>query len=209
MIRASLIYLFGGAHVFLREAGIILEDWYDRYQSLAGAALVLVLVNPENISTVGFQLSFGATFALALFFQPIKESLPVKPDYLGGILAASLSAQIGVFPVLAVHFGRVHPWAPFINLVAIPGVTAVLYLGIIALVFGQGVFVTSMISLLASKVIFHFRGLIRKISALPLTSVKIAEPTPLFLASYFVLIFWLRRRLIFGKHDNIGLWKNL
>ncbi|MFB6214238.1 MAG: ComEC/Rec2 family competence protein, partial [Candidatus Bipolaricaulia bacterium] len=195
LLRASLIYLFGGAHLWLKEAGVILDDWYDRYQALAGAALVLVIINPESFSTVGFQLSFGATFALALFFRPIQEALPVKSDYLRGIIGASLSAQLGVSPVLAVHFGGIHPWAPFINLLAIPGVTAILYLGIVATIFGQGIAGPSGLGLLASKAIFLFRGAIRNISSLPLARIQLPSPTPLTLLSYLVLLYWFKRKL--------------
>lgn len=195
LMRASLIYLFGGAHLWLKEAGIILDDWYDRYQALAGAALVLVIINPETISTVGFQLSFGATFALALFFQPIQKALPIKPDYLNGIIAASLSAQLGILPVLTVHFGKIHPWAPLINLIAIPGVTAVLYLGIVAITFGQVVPGFFDLGTMTGRAILFFRGTIEKISSLPLAKVQLTSPSPLLLLSYFIFLFWLKRRL--------------
>ncbi|MBS3791265.1 ComEC/Rec2 family competence protein [Candidatus Bipolaricaulota bacterium] len=195
LLRASVIYLFGGAHLWFKKAGIILDDWYDRYQALAGAALFLVIINPESISTVGFQLSFGATFALALFFRPIQEALPVKPDYLSGIIGASISAQLGVSPVLAVHFGQIHPWAPIINLLAIPGVTAILYLGIVTAIFGQGIAGLSWLGLLTSKSILLFRGGIRKISALPLARVHLPNPTPLSLLSYLILLYWLKQEL--------------
>lgn len=195
LLRASVIYLFGGAHLWLKKAGIILDDWYDHYQALAGAALFLVIINPESISSVGFQLSFGATFALALFFRPIQRALPIKPDYLSGIIGASISAQLGVSPVLAVHFGQIHPWAPIINLLAIPAVTAILYLGIAATIFGQGIAGLSWLGFLTSKTILLFRGAIRKISALPLARVQLPTPTPLFLLSYLILLYWFKQKL--------------
>jgi len=195
LLRASIIYFFGGVHLWFKQLGIILDGWYDRYQALAGAALLLVIVNPETISTVGFQLSFGATFALALFFQPIKELLPVKPDYFGGILAASLSAQLGVSPVIAVHFGRVHPWAPFINLIAIPGVSAVLYLGILVLILGGELASLTALGSIASKAILLFRRIIGKFAEFPYVSIDPPAPTSSLLVSYFILLYWLWRRL--------------
>ncbi len=205
LLRASLIYFFGGAHLWLKGGGVILDDWYDRYQALAGAALVLVIINPETIFTAGFQLSFGATFALALFFNPIRESLPVRPNYLRGIIAASLSAQLGISPVLAVHFGQIHPWAPFVNLLAIPGVTAVLYLGIATLIFGHDIAAISSLGLLTSKAILLFRGAIGKISALPLARVQLPSPTPLSLLAYFVLLYWLKRKLSLAGRKDLKL----
>ena len=203
LLRASLIYLFGGAHLWLKRTGIILDDWYDKYQALAGAALILVLINPENISTVGFQLSFGATFALALFFRPIKEALPRKPAYLQGIVAASLSAQLGVSPVLAVHFGQIHPWGPFVNVIAIPGVTAVLYLGIVAVIVGRGLVGFSALALLADRATFLFRRTIVIISNLPLARIKLPPPNALALAAYFILLCWLKIKLEASERNQL------
>ena len=205
LLRASLIYLFGGVHFWLKEAGIILDEWYDRYQALAGAALVLVVANPETIFTTGFQLSFGATFALALFFQPIREALPIKPDYLRGIIAASVAAQLGVSPVLAVQFCQIHPWASIVNIVAIPWVTAVIYMGIAVLISGQWLAGFLGLRLLTSNLVIGLRTTIGNISNLPLARVQLPSPTPLFLLSYFVLLYWLKKRLNCTPIDDLKL----
>jgi hypothetical protein len=88
-----------------------------------------------------------------------------------------------------------------VNLIAIPGVTAVLYLGILALTVGQGIGFLSLIGPLTSKVIIVFRNLVRNISVLPLAAVKVPSPTPLFLISYFILVYWLKRRLDCRERD--------
>lgn len=206
LLRASLIYLFGGAHFYLKNRGQILDDWYDPYQGLASAALVLVIINPNAISTAGFQLSFGATFAIVQFLQPIKKNLPLKPDYLGGILAASLAAQLGVIPVLAVHFHQIHPWAPIANLIAIPGISAILYLGILSLALGKIVIISPMSIWLETRLISTFQWAIGKLSAVPLTQIQLPSVTPLVLLSYFILVYWIKRRLVsLPEIKNISL----
>lgn len=196
LLRASLIYFFGGAHFYLRKRGQILDDWYDPYQGLASAALLLVIINPNAISTAGFQLSFGATFAIAQFLQPIKKNLPLKPDYLSGILAASLAAQLGVIPVLVVHFHQIHPWAPIANLAAIPGVSAILYLGILSLALGKIVIISPVLIWLETRLISTFQWAIGKLSTIPLTQIQLPSVTPLVLLSYFILVYWIKRRLV-------------
>lgn len=195
LVRASLIYVFGGAHFYLEDSGLILSEWYDRYQALATAALLLVLYNPESITMAGFQLSFGATFAIAVFIEPIEEALEFKPDYLSGILAASIAAQIGVAPVLAVHFGQVHPWAPLANLLAIPMVTLVLYFGLFLLPLGGIKFIGFVIAKVTGLAIFLTESLVLWLSSLPLASVQVSRTTPLALLSYFILLFWFFRKL--------------
>lgn len=201
LLRASLIYLFGGAHFYLEKSGLILSNWYDRYQALATAGLLLVLYNPEGITTAGFQLSFGATFAIILFVKPIKKALPIKPDYLAGVLAASIAAQIGVAPVLAVHFQGIHPWAPLANLVAIPAVTGVLYLGLLILPLGYAPLIGSSLIHLEIWIIDGFRWLIGELTELPLVTVPLPDVTPFGLLSYFILIFWLKWKLN-GLQEN-------
>lgn len=196
LLRASLIYFFGCAHFYLKERGEILDDWYDPHQALASAALLLVIINPSAVSTAGFQLSFGATFAIVQFLQPIKKNLPLKPDYLGGILSASLAAQLGVIPVLAVHFHQLHPWAPIANLAAIPGVSAILYLGILSLVLGKIVIISPVLIWLETRLISTFQWAIGKLSTVPLTQIQLPSVTPLVLLSYFILVYWIKRRLV-------------
>jgi competence protein ComEC len=195
LLRASLIYLFGGAHFYLERKGLILSSWYDRYQALATAALLLLLLEPEAISTAGFQLSFGATFAIALFIEPIENALKLKPDYLSGILAASIAAQIGVGPVLAVHFGQIHPWAPVANLFAVPAVTLVLYFGLLLLGFGGLNFIGFTVTKLTALIISLTESVVRTLSKLPLATIGVPSVTPLALLSYLILVLWFRLKL--------------
>jgi len=204
LLRASLIYVFGGAHFYLERSGLILSNWYDRYQALATAALLILLLEPGAINTAGFQLSFAATFAIALFIEPIENALDIKPDYLRGVLAASIAAQLGVGPVLAVHFDQIHPWAPVANLFAVPAVTLTLYLGLLTIALGGlqllGFVIAKLTALLISLTEFVVRGL----SQLPLAAVKTPPVTPLALISYFILLFWIRNKLV----GNSPLKKN-
>ncbi len=196
LLRASLIYLFGGAHFYLERQGLILSSWYDRYQALATAALLLLLLEPEAISTAGFQLSFGATFAIALFIEPIQNALDMKPNYLKGVLAASIAAQLGVGPVLAVHFGQIHPWAPVANLFAIPAVTLTLYLGLFTMALGGLEFIGFASTKLTALLISLTESVVRGLARLPLAAIDVSTVTPLALTSYFILLFWLRKQLV-------------
>jgi competence protein ComEC len=85
-------------------------------QLLAGAAFVLVAMDPLSLTSAGFWLSFAATAALL--------------SIIGGDrgwrarVAAFTRAQLAIFalltPVLAAVFGRVSLIAPFVNASAIP-----------------------------------------------------------------------------------------
>lgn len=194
--RASLIYLFAGAHFYFRDRSHILSSWYDSYQALAGAALVITLINPNSITDVGFQLSFGATFALALFFNPIKERISkIQPEYIRDILAASLAAQFGVLPIIAINFHTIHIWGVVVNLIAIPAITIILYLGILSLFWGKLSFVGYITTYLTSRFIDLFNTLIQVVSHFPFVQIGIKIVSPIALAAYVILLFWLKLQL--------------
>ena len=71
---------------------------------LALAVIVLVLVDPLLVRSVGFQLSVAATTAIVVGARPLARLL-WGPPWLRLALAATLSAQVGVLPVQLAIFG--------------------------------------------------------------------------------------------------------
>lgn len=100
---------------------------YDGLSSLALAFTVIMLVNPLNIISVGFQLSVAAVAGICLFYAGIKSALRrIKiPDKIAASAAVSLSAQIGTFPILLSCFGYVSWASLFMNIIFVPLISAV------------------------------------------------------------------------------------
>ncbi len=71
---------------------------------LALAVIVLLLVDPLLVRSVGFQLSVAATTAIVIGARPLARLL-WGPPWLRLALAATLSAQVGVLPVQLAVFG--------------------------------------------------------------------------------------------------------
>ena len=71
---------------------------------LALAVIVLLLVDPLLVRSVGFQLSVAATTAIVIGAAPLARLL-WGPPWLRLALAATLSAQVGVLPVQLAVFG--------------------------------------------------------------------------------------------------------
>ncbi len=90
------------------------------------AAIIMVLVNPFVLyNDIGFQLSFLA-FCGLIYLSPIiekyiesKKFLSKMPDWLKTTLTATLGAQIAVFPLILVVFGRVSLIAPLSNVLVL------------------------------------------------------------------------------------------
>lgn len=79
---------------------------------LAVAVIALIWADPFLVDSIGFQLSVAASAGILLLGPLVAGRLP-GPPWLVAPLAVSLSAQAGVAPIVAHHFGPV-------SLVAIP-----------------------------------------------------------------------------------------
>ena len=102
-----------------------------RLRVLAYAVIVLLVVDPFLLHSVGFLLSCGASAGIALAEPPIARRLR-GPRWLREPLAVSLAAQLGVTPVLLVAFGDVPVVTPLANLAAAPAAEVLGVYGMVA-----------------------------------------------------------------------------
>ncbi len=94
---------------------------------LLGASIVALLVaDPGLARSIGFQLSVAATAGLAVMAGPLATRLRFLPRPVALAAAATVAAQIGVTPLLLLHFGVVPTVTLLANLLAFPVVTAAL-----------------------------------------------------------------------------------
>jgi competence protein ComEC len=99
-----------------------LAGWHlSAVRALSLAATSLVLVSGGIVWDVGFQLSMAATAGI-IAGAPLWVGR--RPVWLWTTLGATLSAQLGVSPILLAHFGAVPLVAPATNLVSAPIVAA-------------------------------------------------------------------------------------
>lgn len=88
-------------------------------RTLGLAVAGLVLVDPLLVHSIGFQLSVGASLALATLAVPVARRLP-GPRPLAEVLAATATAQLGVAPVLVGRFGGMPVASLLANPLAVP-----------------------------------------------------------------------------------------
>ncbi len=104
-----------------------------RTGALLGASIIALLVaDPGLARSVGFQLSVAATVGLALMAGPVAHRLRFLPRPVALAAAATVSAQVGVTPLLLLHFGVVPAVTLLANLLAFPAVAVALFGGLAA-----------------------------------------------------------------------------
>lgn len=98
-------------------------------RAAAVAVVVLLLVDPLLVRSVGFRLSVAATVGLVLLSGPLAARLP-GPRPLAAAVGVSLAAQLATTPVLVPLAGGVPPAGVLANLLAVPPAGLVMVLGL-------------------------------------------------------------------------------
>jgi competence protein ComEC len=120
--------------------------------------MVLLLVRPQFIFEVGFQLSYLAVFSIVLLQPMLYKLLEPKNQlikYFWGLLTVTIAAQAGVLPLSLFYFHQ-FPGLFFIsNLVILPFMGLILALGIVVMILALlnllPIFLTEFYSFLISS----------------------------------------------------------
>jgi competence protein ComEC len=116
--RASLVGIF-------LAYGKLFHKVRDSKNLTAVAALLILLINPSDLFSIGFQLSFGAVYIILLTAPVIQRWLPnwIRFRWYGApamVVVISFLVQIGLFPLLAYYFGEFSIIGPLANAFVVP-----------------------------------------------------------------------------------------
>lgn len=117
--------------------GVLLGRPRSAASILAGAVLVLVVLDPTLVWGIGFQLSVAATAGMVAMASPLAERIRFLPRPIALAAGATLAAQAGVTPVLLFHFHEVPGVTLVANVLAFPAVSPALLLGLAAAAGGM------------------------------------------------------------------------
>jgi len=122
-----------GAMSALTLIGLLLGRARSTAVVLAGAVLVLLILQPVLVLSIGFQLSVLATAGMVAMAAPLGERFErVMPRPVAAAAGTTLAAQLGVTPVLLFHFHDVPGVTLLANVLAAPTVAPSLLLGLLA-----------------------------------------------------------------------------
>ncbi len=156
VVRATIM-----AIVFLLS--FILERQTEPLNTLALAALLILIINPMNLFDVGFQMSFTSVIAIIIFYPKIINLFPqesplllCKPIWwLIQSFVVSMVAWLGVAGFIAYYFHIVTPIALLANLFIVPFMGIIMGLGLGLLMMGIGMPVFSLLFATCLKVMIN------------------------------------------------------
>ncbi len=165
---------------------------------LGAAVLVLLVSNPILVWSVGFQLSVAATGGMVALAGPLAERLAWLPGPVAMAAGTTLSAQLGVSPLLLAYFHAVPLVTLLANLLAFPAVSPALLFGLAAAALAT--FLPAAAHLLAwisGLCVGYLEGLADRLASAPLPSITSGGgviPVVVGFGLVAGLVWWFRGR---------------
>lgn len=208
VLRATLM-----AVAFL--IALLIGKQKDLYNILFGAALVILMITPDALFEISFQLSFSAVLAILYLVPKFKDmALPIPSSAPQCLLVlirrfyifvlVSAAATLGTLPIIIFYFNRVSALTLIANLMVVP------LLGMITLTFSlvsmlTAVFSNALAGLLIQTAAF-FTGIaveiIERLASLSWSSFILTKPTLVEIILYYGSIFLLAEVITQGKNTN-------
>ncbi|MCC4213520.1 ComEC/Rec2 family competence protein [Leeuwenhoekiella parthenopeia] len=130
VLRAATMFSF-------LQIGLVYGQRRAGYNALIASALILLLINPNLLLDVGFQLSYTAVFFIMWLYPKLEMLWKPKNKILGyywQLICVSLAAQVGVLPLSLYYFHQFPGLFLIANLVVLPVLGFILIYGILILI---------------------------------------------------------------------------
>ncbi len=203
--------LMAGAEPAIIRAGImggltylaqLLGREKDAAVSLVLAGAIMLLISPLILFDIGFQLSYLATASI-LFVSPLLKGKIFHFPVMGEELKVTLSAQLGVLPILLINFGQISFISPLINALVLPVVPLIMSLGAIVAIFG---FIYQPIAQVISWFVWlpliYFVRVINWFGSLPFCSLTVGKISFYWVLGYYGLIaLWILKNRKLSSPD--------
>lgn len=166
--------------------------------TIAAAAVLILLVSPTDLWSVSFQLSFTATAAIVLMASSMERFLHRQEwkskalSWVVGMIIVSLAAQIGTLPITMYNFGQVSSYFLLTNLIVLPLATILVPLGLVTMALG-GCWIGMVAGKVTSAVAWLLNHAVGWIESLPGSTVS-AQIDGWMVAVYYALLllfYWI------------------
>ena len=187
---------------------IVIDRQRDMYNTLALAALIILVISPSAIFDVSFQLSFASVLAIlylvprlldffswipSLAFEPYPHLTEVVSKYIGLLVLVSIAATLGTAPIAAYYFHRVAPLGFISNIAVVPIVGFIviplgLLVAILVFIFPS---VAALLIDIESAIIGFVVSIVNFFSLIPFSSFLVSTPSLIEISLFYLFIVFL------------------
>lgn len=161
VVRATLMIL-------LFMLAVLMGKIKDMYNTIAFAALVILVISPYALLDISFQLSFVGLLSIIYITPRLLSLLPPPPTHptliqwflgrLGAFVSVTTAASLGTMPLIIFHFNRISTISLAANIAVVP------ILGILAIPLGMAVVFLTPLSPTLSYPFLHAAGFLADLS---------------------------------------------
>lgn len=158
------------------------------YNTICASAFLMLLVHPNYLFDVGFQLSYCAVISIVYFQPKIVKWFYIKNKILKWgweLTAVSLAAQIGTAPLSLFYFHQFSNYFLVTNFIAIPFATFIIYTAVTLLA-------VSAVPFISTAVAFVLQWMLKILNS----SIHFIQEMPFALSVYSITAFQVI--LLFG-----------
>ena len=139
VVRAVLmVSLFEIGRMFYRQSFSL--------NTIAAAAVLILLVKPSDLWSVSFQLSFAATAAIVVMvngmgkvfhYRELRQTFAGRViNWVIALMLVSIAAQLGTLPISIYYFGQVSSYFLLTNLIVLPLASVLVPCGLATIALG-------------------------------------------------------------------------
>ena len=164
----------------------------DILSSLGLSCIIILCIWPMSIIDAGFLMSFACVIGIVFFCNPITEFLIKRckfPKWLASAIAMTVSAQIGIYPIMAQYFNSFSVYSILANIVVVPVFSLayiLLFASLMIVLVMPFMAFTLKLSAIPMAFVYWFPSLFID---LPLASVYVFEMGFATVIYYFVCVF--------------------
>ncbi len=170
-----------------------------RVYALLFAGAATLALNPRVVGDPGWQLSFAAVIGIFAFAPAIRRPLGALPRTLGEGIGITVAATIVTTPLVAHHFATVSLAALPANVLALPAVAPVMWIGMVQAALGQAVVLgppldgaalaaASLLGSVSDVLLGYLEALARRFAELPGAEVTVGVPGPIVVVAAYAAI---------------------
>ncbi len=170
---------------------IILKRSCSTYNSLAAAAIISLLISPNDVFSVSFQLSYLAVLSIVYFGQKIQNLFRTETiigGYIWGIIAVSIAVQVGTLPITLFYFGAIPTYSLLTNIVVIP----LSFIIVLCVVFSLATSYVSIISNCITEILnfftYYLQDAIADINTFPHPQINLSIDITQSIVCYCIIL---------------------
>ncbi len=177
------------------QIGLQLKRSTNIYNTIFASALLMMLVNPNVIYQVGFQMSYAAVLSIVSFFPIIIKYFTVRhkiAQWFIDLLVVSASAQLGVLPFSLYYFHQFPVYFFLANLLVIPLLFLLLFYGFSYILIALTGFIIPKSDWLFEQILSIILGINKHIAGFEsalLTQIRFSLPQ-LVISIALIMIFY-------------------